>query len=60
MKVEVGDWVQFRGATRIHEVYKVHEQKNPAESFIETTSGTKKLVSQVDRHAPKFWIRRGE
>lgn len=58
MKVEVGDWVRFRGGTRIHEVYRVHEQGDPRQTFIETTSGSRKLVSEIDQHAEKFWIKK--
>lgn len=59
MEVKAGDWVRFRGTTRVHEVYQVNiVVRDRSQDWLETTSGVKKPVAQVDEHAAKFWIRK--
>lgn len=61
MKVEVGDWVRFRGGTRIYEVQRTQPANTEDTHFIEVI-GSKLLhrVGNVAEVAPKFWIKRPE
>jgi len=62
VKVEIGDWVRFRGGTRIYEVQgTVPRDNSPNTHFIEV-NGSKLLhrVERVESVASKFWIKKAD
>lgn len=57
MKVEVGDWVRFRGGTRIYEVFAVHEGQH--RNYVTVIGASmQKPVDSIQEVAPKFWIKK--
>lgn len=61
MKVEVGDWVRFRGGTRIYEVQGVQPANSEPTHFIEVI-GSKLLhrVETIETHVSVFWVKKVE
>lgn len=54
MKVEVGDWVKFRGMSSIYEVQAV--SGNERVGFVTTTAGRGYPIDRIEAIASKFWI----
>jgi hypothetical protein len=63
MKVEVGDWVMFRGGRRIVEVQSTRSVSGEvvAVGFTHVNGRpSEHPVELIEKHAAKFWIKKAE